>query len=60
MAASLPLQLLKMPLQAPGAMVHMVWHDRTAASPAHSWLRGIVEQVGLGVAASCETALKNH
>jgi len=60
MAASLPLQLLKMPLQAPGAMVHMVWHERTAASPAHSWLRGIVEQVGLGVAASCETALKNH
>jgi DNA-binding transcriptional LysR family regulator len=59
MAGSLSLQLLKLPLDAPRAMVHMVWHERTAASPAHNWLRGIVEQVGLGVAASCDAALKN-
>ena len=59
-AVSLPLQLLKLPVDAPRAMVHMLWHERTAASPAHAWLRGIVEQVGLGVAAACKTALKNH
>jgi DNA-binding transcriptional LysR family regulator len=53
-AASLPLQLLKMPVEAPRAIVQMVWHERTATSPAHNWLRGLVEQVGLGVAASCK------
>jgi DNA-binding transcriptional LysR family regulator len=58
-AASMPLQLLKLPVDAPRAMVHMLWHERTAASPAHNWLRGIVEQVGQGVVASCKKALKN-
>jgi DNA-binding transcriptional LysR family regulator len=58
-AASMPLQLLKLPVDAPRAMVHMLWHERTAVSPAHNWLRGIVEQVGQGVVASCKKALKN-
>jgi DNA-binding transcriptional LysR family regulator len=55
-AKALRLQLLKMPLQVPGATVHMVWHERTAASPAHAWFRGVVEQVGKGIEASCEKA----
>src|SRR5262249_58756775 len=46
MAASLPLQLLPMPIEAPTATVQMIWHERTAASPAHAWLRGVVEEVG--------------
>lgn len=58
-APSLSLQLLKMPVETPRAMVHMLWHERTAGSPAHVWLRGIVEQVGQGVAASCKKALPN-
>ena len=49
----LRLQLLKMPLHFDGAMVHMVWHERTGASPAHGWLRGVVEEVGRGIEHSC-------
>lgn len=48
-ARSLRLQILKMPLQVPSGMVRMVWHERTDASPAHAWLRGVVDQVGRGV-----------
>jgi DNA-binding transcriptional LysR family regulator len=58
-AVSLPLQLLKLPVDAPSAIVHMIWHERTAASPAHSWLRGMVEQAGRGIEVSCKTARKN-
>ena len=42
----LPLQLLKMPLQVPTATVRLIWNDRTTASPAHAWLRGVVAEVG--------------
>ena len=58
MAAGLPLQLLPMPLEVPTATVHMIWHERTSASPAHAWLRGVIEEVGKGVAASCRKALR--
>ena len=54
-AESLPLQLLEMPLQAGGAMVQMMWHERTGASGAHGWLRGVVEEVGRGIEASCKS-----
>ena len=47
-ADSLNLQLLKMPIDVPGATVQMVWHERTGASPAHVWLRKLVEDVGGG------------
>jgi DNA-binding transcriptional LysR family regulator len=60
MARTLPLQLLKMPIDVPGAMVQMVWHERTATSPAHRWLRGLVEEVGRGIAASCKAAPAKH
>jgi len=53
MAEPLGLQLLKMPIDAGGATVELVWHERTAASPAHAWLRALVEEVGRGVAATC-------
>jgi DNA-binding transcriptional LysR family regulator len=56
MARDLPLQLLEMPIAVQGAVVQMVWHERTAASPAHAWLRGVVEEVGRGIAASCRVA----
>ena len=36
------------------AEVHMVWHERTGASPAHAWLRGVVEEVGRGIEVSCQ------
>jgi len=46
MSRGLPLQLLKMPLQVPNADVRLIWHERTDTSPAHAWLRGVVEEVG--------------
>jgi DNA-binding transcriptional LysR family regulator len=48
-ARALRLQILKMPLPVPSGMVRMVWHERTDASPAHAWLRSVVEQVGRAV-----------
>ncbi|HEY7376894.1 MAG TPA: LysR substrate-binding domain-containing protein, partial [Polyangia bacterium] len=57
MALGLPLQLLPMPMQVPTAMVQMIWHERTAASPAHAWLRRVIAEVGAGVRASCQKAL---
>lgn len=56
-ADSLQLQILKMPFVAPGATVEMVWHERTAASPAHAWLRGVVGDVGRSIEMSCREAL---
>jgi DNA-binding transcriptional LysR family regulator len=58
MAASLRLQLLPMPLQVPTATVQMIWHERTAASPAHAWLRRVVAEVGETIRSSCRTALR--
>ncbi len=46
MSRRLPLQILKMPLQVPTATVRLIWNDRTTASPAHAWLRGVVAEVG--------------
>lgn len=54
----LPLQVLPMPIAVPQATVRMIWHERTAASPAHAWLRGVVEEVGKEIAASCQKALR--
>ena len=54
MARTLPLQILKMPLRIEGAAVQMIWHERTHASPAHAWLRGLVTEVGRSVATSCQ------
>ena len=52
MARSLRLQVLKMPIDVPSGMVRMVWHERTGASPAHAWLRSVVEAVGQGAGAA--------
>jgi len=56
MAASLPLQLLTLPVEVPSATVQMVWHERTAASPAHVWLRALVAEVGVEAAGACKIA----
>jgi len=56
-AESLKLQLLKMPIEVPGATVQMVWHERTAVSPAHAWLRGVVGEVGRSIEMSCQEVL---
>jgi len=59
MAASLPLQLLELPLAGvPTATVQMVWNERTGASPAHVWLRRVVAEVGGAVAATCRAVQK--
>jgi DNA-binding transcriptional LysR family regulator len=60
MSASLPLQLLPMPIQVPTATVQMVWHERTAASPAHLWLRRLVAETAVQVAGLCRTAKKQR
>jgi DNA-binding transcriptional LysR family regulator len=54
---TLRLQLLKMPLPFEAASVHMVWHERTGASPAHAWFRGVVEEVGRSIEHSCRQSL---
>jgi DNA-binding transcriptional LysR family regulator len=46
LARSLPLQILKMPLEVPSATVRLIWNDRTTSSPAHAWLRGVIAEVG--------------
>ncbi|HVT10336.1 MAG TPA: LysR family transcriptional regulator [Polyangia bacterium] len=45
-ARTLPLQVLKMPIDVGGGTVRMIWHDRTDASPPHAWFRGLVHEVG--------------
>jgi DNA-binding transcriptional LysR family regulator len=57
-AETLALQLLEMPLAAGGATVQMMWHERTGTSGAHGWLRGVVEEVGRGVEAACQSTLR--
>jgi hypothetical protein len=42
-----------MPLAFEAATVHMVWHERTGASPAHAWFRGVVEEVGRSIEHTC-------
>ncbi len=39
-ARTLPLQVLKMPLDVGTGTVRMIWHERTTSSPAHAWFRG--------------------
>ena len=57
-AKGLRLQLLKMPLKIEAATVHMVWHERTVASPAHAWFRAVVEEVGRGIEMSCREGVR--
>jgi DNA-binding transcriptional LysR family regulator len=59
MATALRLQLLPMPLAVQTATVHMIWHERTAASPAHAWLRGVIAEIGEKIAGSCRETLKS-
>jgi DNA-binding transcriptional LysR family regulator len=56
MAAHMPLQLLDLPMPVAGASVQMVWHERTATSEAHAWLRGAVQEVGNAIEAGCKRA----
>jgi DNA-binding transcriptional LysR family regulator len=59
-ATSLPLQLLPMPIDAPIATVQAIWHERTAASPAHAWLRRVVGEVGAEIQTSCRRAVRGR
>jgi DNA-binding transcriptional LysR family regulator len=56
MAQHLPLQLLEPPLPIPNAAVQMVWHERTAASEAHTWLRAAVQEIGAAIETGCSRA----
>ena len=46
-----------MPIEVPSATVQMIWHERTAASPAHAWLRQVVAEVGAAVRVSCQKVM---
>jgi DNA-binding transcriptional LysR family regulator len=48
-AARWPLRLLKPPLEPAGFEVHHIWHERTAGSAPHRWLRGLLAEVARGV-----------
>lgn len=39
LAATFPLRVFPMPLQAPRGFVSLAWHQRTDGSPAHAWFR---------------------
>jgi DNA-binding transcriptional LysR family regulator len=41
-ARTLPLRMLPPPLALPGFSVHLAWHERDGADPAHLWLRRTV------------------
>jgi DNA-binding transcriptional LysR family regulator len=47
----LPLRLLPMPIAVPVGYVGMAWHERTASSRAHAWLRDVIADVARGAAA---------
>ncbi len=49
LARSLRLQIQKLPLAVPPGTVRMVWHERTSRSPAHVWLRSMVQEIGQDV-----------
>ncbi len=49
LARSLRLQIQKLPVAVPPGTVRMVWHERTASSPAHGWLRAVVQEIGQAV-----------
>lgn len=42
MAALAPLRILDPPLELPRFRLHMAWHERAEADPAHQWLRAAV------------------
>ncbi|MES1204563.1 MAG: LysR family transcriptional regulator [Pseudomonadota bacterium] len=43
-AQHLPLRVLPPPLKLPRGSVRQVWHERTHASPAHTWLRNLIKE----------------
>lgn len=45
----LPLRVLPVPLPVPRGTVGQAWHERTHASPAHAFLRGVIADVARGV-----------
>lgn len=45
LAASVGLELYAPPMSVPLAQIVMIWHRRTAASPAHAWLRDQITAV---------------
>jgi DNA-binding transcriptional LysR family regulator len=48
-ASPLQLRVLDAPLPLPRGTATQVWHDRTDQSPAHRWLRQVVQEVAKGV-----------
>jgi DNA-binding transcriptional LysR family regulator len=48
--ADLRLALHPPPLSVPGFTVALGWHERFRGDPAHAWFRGVVAEVGHGLA----------
>lgn len=46
LAAHYPLQILPAPLELPGFVLHLIWHERFDDDPAHRWLRDTMVAVG--------------
>jgi DNA-binding transcriptional LysR family regulator len=44
-AKAWPLQILPPPLPLPVGDISLVWHERTHASPAQAWLRGVIGEI---------------
>ncbi|WP_235212724.1 LysR family transcriptional regulator [Burkholderia paludis] len=44
-ALSMPVALVKLPVEVPSFTVSMIWHERTHDDPAHRWLRQQVVEV---------------
>lgn len=50
LAAQLPIVVLETPLDLPTFTVSMIWHERSDADPAHTWLRAEVRALAEHVA----------
>jgi len=46
---SLSLKVLPLPFEIPVLPVRAIWHERMHESNAHRWLRGLVQEIGLGL-----------
>ncbi|PXX41192.1 hypothetical protein NA66_1001802 [Burkholderia pyrrocinia] len=44
-ALSMPVTLVKLPVEVPPFALSMIWHERTHDDPAHGWLRQQIAEI---------------
>ncbi len=46
---TLPIRILRPPLEIPGVVVQQLWHPRADTDKAHAWLRGLMREICAGL-----------